>query len=104
MMTWREGDVVHRVTHINEEKRAGRLGCGRYVEPWPKDIADEPVTCLMCAVVIDEDILRAERDEHVDRDIAERGDEVSARCGEQHREQVDANDRCVRCGYGQIWR
>jgi len=101
MYTWADKcGVVHSITHLNEEHRAARTGCNLYAEPWPKNIIEDvPLTCLVCVTVTDEDIRRAERDDHVGRDIRERGDEVVMRCGAKHREQVDADDRCAHCGY-----
>ncbi len=99
MFTLERGGLVHYLTHINDEHRACRTGCGSYEEPWPRDIIeDAPLTCLTCLTTTDEDILRAEREDHVDRDIRERGDEIVMRCS-NHLYHVDDDGRCSRCGY-----
>jgi hypothetical protein len=100
MYTLARDGLWHRLTHINEEHRAARTGCGQYLEPQPKDVVeDAPLTCLACLTTTDEDIMRAEREQHVDRDIRERGDEVVMRCGSKHLDGVDDDARCVHCGY-----
>jgi hypothetical protein len=100
MFTLERGGLVHYLTHINEEHRACRTGCGSYEEPWPQDIIeDAPLTCLACLTTTDEDILRAEREDYVDRDIRERGDEVVMRCGSKHLDSIVADERCKHCGY-----
>jgi len=101
MYTLIRAGLVHWITHINEEHRAARTGCNRYEEPWPKDIVeDAPLTCLVCLTTTDADVRRAERDDHVDRDIRERGDEVVGRCGAKHLGVLGDDARCAHCGYG----
>jgi len=100
MYTLIRDGLVHWPTHINEEHRAARTGCGQYFEPQPAEVSeDAPLSCLTCLTTTDEDVMLAERVDHVDRDIRERGDEVVMRCGDNHLYHCEDDGRCSRCGY-----
>lgn len=101
MSTIFKDGVVHAFSHINEEKRAGRTWCGRYVEFWAHDLCDDtvPVSCLTC---LSQPQLTVEEWRNAHRDIDERGDDIAMRCGTKHRERVDEHDRCTWCGYRQV--
>jgi len=97
---WRDpAGMSHWVTHINKEKRAGRIACGQYIEFWPPDVSEDAMlTCLICIGTTEEDVGRIERVENIDRDVNERGDDVVMRCN-NHLYHKDEDGRCSRCGY-----
>lgn len=117
MNTWRSGfDVVHNITHMNPERRAARIGCGNYIEFWPSEVGDEPVTCLTCLAdlpiecsVWESPILSgATCPEHeqlilstnAQRTVDERWEDRVRACSD-HLTYRDDHGACSRCGYGQ---
>lgn len=96
MNSWRDdAGMVHTLSHVNNEKRAGRTFCSRYVEFWPKDLVEDvAVTCLTCLV----EPTHSEVIERAQRDVDERGDDIVMRC-QDHLYHRDEDGRCSRCGY-----
>lgn len=90
-----DDELVHQLSHMNEEKRAGRTWCGRYIEFWPDQLLDEPVSCLQCIV---EPPLSVDEWRKAKRDVDERGDDLVMRCRD-HLYHKDEDGRCSRCGY-----
>ena len=92
----KDGDIIHQLSHVNVEKRAGRTLCGRYVEFTPEMVVEGEgkATCLECAATpLPVTVVP-------DAAVDERGDDVARRCGSDHMVFQDANGRCTECGYG----
>lgn len=87
--------LVHAFSHMNEEKRAGRTWCGRYIEFWPSQLLDEAVTCLTC---VSQPSLSVDEWRKAKRDVDERGDDIVMRC-KHHLRTLLADGKCVHCGY-----
>lgn len=90
-----DDELVHQLSHMNEEKRAGRTWCGRYIEFWPDRLLDGPVTCLVC---IAQPPLSVEEWRKAKRDVDERGDDLVMRC-RLHLQVTLPDGRCSQCGY-----
>lgn len=88
-----DDELVHQLSHINREKRAGRTWCGRYIEFWPNQLLDAPVTCLLCIGEPQLDDLK-----NAQRDVDERGDDIVMRC-KLHLQVTLLDGRCSQCGY-----
>jgi hypothetical protein len=93
-------ELVHSLSHMNEEKRAGRTWCGQYIEFWPDHLKDLPVTCLEC---IAQPELSPEEWRKAKRDVDERGDDWAMR-RKNHLEKITGDGRCAFCGYSHKMR
>lgn len=87
--------LVHELSHVNREKRAGRTWCNRYIEFWPDHLQDIPVTCLLC---IARPALTAKEEAEAQRDVDERGDDIVMAC-KHHFRTTQEDGSCTHCGY-----
>ena len=90
-----DDNLVHALSHINCEKRAGRTWCNRYIEFWPYQLLDVPVMCVTCIAQPD---LTPDQWRQAKRDVDERGDDRVMGCRD-HLAFVDPERRCHLCGY-----
>lgn len=95
--TWERDGVTHELTHLNEDHRAGRTACSRYVEFWPDEIGEALVTCLTCLGAPPLALVDArEAEESVD----DRWEDVVRHCGVKHlTTYIVRTNRCAFCGY-----